>query len=51
MPISGESGRELSMSRDSEMLSVACSDVVIALCACVPVCVKTNIAVIPISLL
>lgn len=47
MPISGESGRELSMSGDSEMLSVACSDAVIAPCASVPVCVKTSRAIIP----
>lgn len=47
MPILGESGREISVSRDSEMLSVACSDVVIALCASVSVCVKTSVAVIP----
>lgn len=47
MPIFGESGREISVSRDSEMLSVACSNVVIALCASVSVCVKTSVAVMP----
>lgn len=51
MPILGESGRQISVSRDSERLPVVCSDVAIALCASVSVCVETSVVVIPNSLL
>lgn len=51
MPILGEFGREISVSRDSKMLSVACSNIAIALCASASGCVKTSVAVIPNSLL
>lgn len=51
MPVLRESGREISVSRDFETVSVVCGDVVIALCASVSVCVKTSVAVIPSSLM